>query len=102
MSTGHAMRELDREECMRLPAQAPVGRIVHTHQALPAFETDQVDAATGWSVVVTGHASVVTDPAEHERLTRTGPRLPALRGVFVRIESDLVTGRTLYGVRLAS
>lgn len=104
MTTGHAMRELDREECMRLPAQAPVDRIVHTRQALPAFEADQVDAATrsGWSVVVTGHASVVTDPAEHERLTRTGPCFPALREAFVRIESELVTGRTTYGVRLAS
>lgn len=29
-------RALDRQECLRLPAKAPVGRVVHTRQALPA------------------------------------------------------------------
>jgi nitroimidazol reductase NimA-like FMN-containing flavoprotein (pyridoxamine 5'-phosphate oxidase superfamily) len=146
MYPNDGFRELDRQECLRLLAKAPVGRIVHTRQALPAvlpvnfgldtdgtvlvrtaaaselaravdgavvaFEADEVDAATrsGWSVVVTGHASVVTDPAEHERLTRTGPRswVPAPHEAFLRIEPELVTGRalvggrTMYGVRLAS
>ncbi|MFJ9744311.1 pyridoxamine 5'-phosphate oxidase family protein [Streptomyces chartreusis] len=64
--------------------------------AVVAFE---VDAAThsGWSVVVTGSATVVTDPAEHERLAGTGPRfwLPSPREVFIRIEAELVTGRDL-------
>ncbi|MCX5337064.1 MULTISPECIES: pyridoxamine 5'-phosphate oxidase family protein [unclassified Streptomyces] len=146
MYPNDGFRELDREECMRLLAQVPVGRIVHTRQALPAvlpvnfgldtdgtvllrtsadselaraidgaivaFEADDIDAAThsGWSVVVTGHAAVVTDPAEHERLTRTGPNswVPAPREAFVRIEAELVTGRalvggrTMYGIRIAS
>jgi nitroimidazol reductase NimA-like FMN-containing flavoprotein (pyridoxamine 5'-phosphate oxidase superfamily) len=76
-----------------------------------AFEADQVDVATqsGWSVVVTGTATVVTDAEEHERLARTGPRswVPAPREVFVRIAPELVTGRelvggrTMYGVDLA-
>ncbi|MDF3299122.1 pyridoxamine 5'-phosphate oxidase family protein [Streptomyces tropicalis] len=69
--------------------------------AVVAFEADEMDAATraGWSVVVTGAASVVTDAAEHERLTRSGPRswVPAPREVFVRIEPELVTGRELVG-----
>jgi nitroimidazol reductase NimA-like FMN-containing flavoprotein (pyridoxamine 5'-phosphate oxidase superfamily) len=115
----------------------PVGRIVHTRQALPAvlpvnftldddgavllrtsaaselaravdgvvvaFEVDEVDGAdhSGWSVVVTGPAMVVTDPVEHERLLRTGPRswVPSPREVFVRIEPELVTGRELVGGR---
>lgn len=146
MYPNDGFRELDREECLRLLAKAPVGRIVHTRQALPAvlpvnfgldsdgtvlvrtsaaselaraidgavvaFEADEADATTrsGWSVVVTGRASVVTDPAEHERLTRTGPRswVTAPREAFVRIAAELVTGRalvggrTMYGVRLAS
>ncbi|MET8014018.1 pyridoxamine 5'-phosphate oxidase family protein [Streptomyces sp. NPDC005271] len=74
-----------------------------------AFEADEFDAAqrSGWSVVVTGRASVVTDPTEYERLSRAGP-LPwvvARDGVFVRIDSEMVTGRqlvrgrTLYGVQ---
>jgi uncharacterized protein len=69
--------------------------------AVVAFEADDVDVArhSGWSVVVTGPATVVTDPAEHERLARTGPVswLPAPREVFVRIEPELVTGRELVG-----
>lgn len=139
-------RELGRQECLRLMARVPVGRIVFTRLALPAvlpvnfcldadgavllrtaaaselvravdgavvaFEADDVDAArqAGWSVVVTGPAAVVTDPAEHARLSRTGPAswVPARREVFVRIEPELVTGRelvggrTLYGVSLAA
>ncbi|CAL9348132.1 pyridoxamine 5'-phosphate oxidase family protein [Streptomyces werraensis] len=67
-----------------------------------AFEADDFHAGrrSGWSVVVTGRAAVVTDPAEHERLLRTGPRswMPLRDGVFVRIGSEMVTGRELTGV----
>ncbi|MGI5452132.1 pyridoxamine 5'-phosphate oxidase family protein [Streptomyces sp. CA-249302] len=145
MYPNDGFRELERQECLRLMAKVPVGRIVHTRQALPAvlpvnfcldadgavllrtsaaseliravdgvvvaFEVDEVDAAThsGWSVVVTGPAMVVTDPDEHERLLRTGPRswAPSPQEVFVRVEPELVTGRelvggrSLYGVDLA-
>ncbi|MGW2515551.1 pyridoxamine 5'-phosphate oxidase family protein [Streptomyces sp. NPDC001617] len=144
MYPNDGFRELERLECLRLLATAPVGRIVHTRQALPAvlpvnfaldadgavllrtaaaselvraidgavvaFEADEVDAVahSGWSVVVTGPAAVITDAAEHERLARTGPRswAPSPKEVFVRIEPELVTGRelipgrTLYGVDL--
>src|SRR5689334_18780981 len=94
-----AFRSLDRQECLRLLSEVPVGRVVYTRQALPAvlpvdfrleeggsvvlhtsagsdlvravdgsvvaFEADEFQAATrsGWSVVVTGRATVVTDPA---------------------------------------
>ncbi|MEU3415062.1 MULTISPECIES: pyridoxamine 5'-phosphate oxidase family protein [unclassified Streptomyces] len=130
-------RVLDRPECLRLLAKAPVGRVVYTRHALPAvlpvnfsldadrsvllrtsagselvravdgvvvaFEADDFDAATrsGWSVVVTGRATVVTDPGEHERLSRTGPRswVVTRDGVFVRIEAELVTGREIGGAR---
>ncbi|MGW1955872.1 pyridoxamine 5'-phosphate oxidase family protein [Streptomyces sp. NPDC001920] len=130
-------RELGRQECLRLMAKVPVGRIVFTRRALPAvlpvnfsldndgavllrtsaasdlvqaidgavvaFEADDVDEArhSGWSVVVTGTATVVTDHAEHERLARTGPAswVPAPQEVFVRIEPELVTGRELIGGR---
>ncbi len=66
-----------------------------------AFEADEFNAATrsGWSVVDTGRAGVVTDRAEHERLTQTGPTswMPLRDVVFVRIESEMVTGRELNG-----
>ena len=144
MYPNDGFRELDQQECLRLLAKAPVGRIVHTRQALPAvlpvnfcldgdgsvllrtsaaselaravdgaviaFEADEVDAArnAGWSVVVTGRATVVTDPGEQKRLARVGPIpwVPSPEEVFVRICPELVTGRelvgghTLYGVDL--
>ncbi|WP_230193612.1 pyridoxamine 5'-phosphate oxidase family protein [Streptomyces sp. NBC_00080] len=128
-------RALDRQECLRLLARAPVGRVVYTRQALPAvlpvnfaldsdasvllytsagsdlvraiagvvvaFEADEYHPAdrSGWSVVVTGRATVVTDPAEQQRLSQTGPHswMPVQDGVFVRIESEIVTGRDLRG-----
>ncbi|MCH5676853.1 pyridoxamine 5'-phosphate oxidase family protein [Streptomyces gilvus] len=145
MYSNDGFRELDRQECLGLPATAPVGRIVYTRQALPAvapvnfaldsdgvvllrasaasglaravdgavvaFEADAVDAVacSGWSVVVTGRAVVVTDAAEQERLDRIGPDswVPSPQEVFVRIEPELVTGRelvrgrTMYGLHLS-
>lgn len=143
-------RALDQEECLRLLAKVPVGRVVYTRQALPAvlpvnfcldasgaarspgpphgpgtgvvlctspgsdlvraidgvvvaFEADDFDGATrsGWSVVVTGRAGVVTDPAEHEELLQDGPRtwMPLEEIRFVRIEAALVTGREIGGTR---
>lgn len=68
-----------------------------------AFEADEFDAATrsGWSVVVTGRAHAVTDPAEHERLLRIGPDswMPIQDNVFIRIEATMITGRELTDLR---
>ncbi|MFG2309206.1 pyridoxamine 5'-phosphate oxidase family protein [Streptomyces sp. NPDC048566] len=135
MHADDGFRELDRQECLRLLAAVPVGRLVYTRQALPAvlplnfsldgdgavllrtsassplvkavdgaivaLEADEVDpvSRSGWSVVVTGLATQVTDPQEHARLLRTGPRswAPGPREIFLRIEAELVTGRQLYG-----
>lgn len=66
-----------------------------------AFEADELDAETrsGWSAVVTGQPAVVTDPAEHARLSEAGPRswMPLGEVVFVRITSEMITGRVLGG-----
>ncbi|WP_037864345.1 pyridoxamine 5'-phosphate oxidase family protein [Streptomyces sp. NRRL S-340] len=71
--------------------------------AVVAFEADEVDAATrsGWSVVVTGSASVMSDPAERGHLVADWPPswVPSPREVFIRIEPELVTGRELVGGR---
>ncbi|MEU6478057.1 pyridoxamine 5'-phosphate oxidase family protein [Streptomyces sp. NPDC047017] len=137
MDRNDGFRELGRQECLRLLATAPVGRVVYTRQALPAvlpvnfglddegavllrtsaaselaraidgavvaFEADAVDAAarSGWSVVVTGAAAVVADPAQHRRLVQDGPRswVSSPAEVFLRIEPALVTGRELVGGR---
>ncbi|MBA5221816.1 MULTISPECIES: pyridoxamine 5'-phosphate oxidase family protein [Streptomyces] len=137
MLQNDVFRTMDRQECLRLLAEVPVGRIVYTRHALPAvlpvnfvldgdssvllrtsagsdllravdgvvvaFEADSFDAVShsGWSVVVTGPASAVTDPAEHERLLRTGPQswMPIQEDVFIRIEAAMVTGRELTDLR---
>ncbi|MEV0976416.1 pyridoxamine 5'-phosphate oxidase family protein [Streptomyces sp. NPDC049915] len=137
MYPNDGFRELNRDECLRLLTKVPVGRIVHTGNALPAvlpvnfcldgdgavlvrtsaaselaravggsvvaFEVDEIDPTSfaGWSVVVTGRATVVDDPAGRERLVRTGPRpwAPSVDGAFIRIDTELVTGRELVGGR---
>lgn len=81
---------------------SPVAELVRAIDGVVvAFEADEFDAASqsGWSVVVTGRAAVVRDPAEHERLLRDGPRtwMPLRNGVFVRIESEMTSGRELTG-----
>lgn len=67
--------------------------------AVVAFEADQVDwfGHGGWSVLVVGTASEVTDPAELERVDDlplagwvVGDDLP-----LVRVRSEIVTGRYL-------
>ncbi|MEU9239657.1 pyridoxamine 5'-phosphate oxidase family protein [Streptomyces shenzhenensis] len=133
MPPNDGFRALDRQECLRLLAKVPVGRVVYTQQALPAvlpvnfaldtdasvllctaagsdlvraiggvvvaFEADEFDAEnrSGWSVVVTGRAAVVSDPAERARLAQAAPRswMPISDPVLVRIESEMVTGREL-------
>lgn len=94
---------LDGDGAVLLRTSATSELVRAVDGAVVAFETDDVDADrhSGWSVVVTGPATVVTDPAEHERLARTGPDswVPARLEVFVRIEPELVTGRELVGGR---
>ncbi|MCT7355839.1 pyridoxamine 5'-phosphate oxidase family protein [Streptomyces sp. 15-116A] len=103
---------LDDDGAVLLRTSAASDLVRAVDGAVVAFEADDVDATrhSGWSVVVTGSATVVTDPDEHERLTGTGPVswVPAPQEVFLRIEPELVTGReliggrTLYGVDLSA
>lgn len=103
---------LDDDGAVLLRTSAASDLVRAIDGAVVAFEVDDVDAVrhSGWSVVVTGLATVVTDPAEHERLARIGPVswVPAPQAVFVRIEPELATGRelvggrTLYGVDLTA
>jgi len=37
-SEGLTLKQLGRDECLRLMASVPVGRIIYTRQALPAVE----------------------------------------------------------------
>lgn len=62
-----------------------------------AFEADHADTGdgSGWSVVVTGYASTVTDEAGSSGVGASGrPRRPAPAGRLVRISPTIVAGRT--------
>jgi nitroimidazol reductase NimA-like FMN-containing flavoprotein (pyridoxamine 5'-phosphate oxidase superfamily) len=70
------------------------------------FEVDDFDSRgrTGWSVLVTGHANEIVDAAERLAVAELGLRswLPSGPERFVRISSQLVTGRRLaLGTRAA-
>jgi nitroimidazol reductase NimA-like FMN-containing flavoprotein (pyridoxamine 5'-phosphate oxidase superfamily) len=131
---GHGLRELSREESLRLLASVPLGRVVFTDRALPAirpvnhlvdggrvivrshtgaailraaergvvvaYEADAIDPEfrLGWSVVVTGVARLVKEPAraaEYERRLRPWVDVPMDQ--VIEISADIVTGFALTG-----
>jgi nitroimidazol reductase NimA-like FMN-containing flavoprotein (pyridoxamine 5'-phosphate oxidase superfamily) len=63
-----------------------------------AYEADEINVAdrTGWSVVVTGLAKIVDDPAEAARCKAVlRPWLGGDMGYVIRIEPEIVTGFAL-------
>ncbi|AMW08558.1 pyridoxamine 5'-phosphate oxidase [Streptomyces qaidamensis] len=78
---------------------------LHTHPAderavVVAYEADAIDPEThaGWSVVVTGYASLVTDQRELARYqSMLRPWVERTMDHAVRIRPDLVTGVLLSG-----
>lgn len=64
-----------------------------------AFEVDDMDPLwhAGWSVVVTGVASVVTEPNERAELAEVGiPRwAPAEEERIVTVSTDVISGRRM-------
>ena len=130
---------LSAEECYALLAEADIGRVILTAQALPtalpvsyvvdllqrcsqaldngdivfrtgpgtklsaagkgtvvAFEVDQFEPALrmGWSVVVTGFATVVSSPSELRRLDALQiPHWVESSTQYVRLSASMVTGR---------
>jgi uncharacterized protein len=71
-------------------------------QNVAAFEADHFDeqTRTGWSVLITGHAEVIYEEAEIQRLSRYGlqPWPHATEPpVWMRIRALSVTGRRLPG-----
>lgn len=67
--------------------------------AVVAFEVDQFepDSQRGWSVMVTGVARAVDDPAERARIQRTGPDGWAApnAGRLMSLPTDIVSGRRI-------
>jgi nitroimidazol reductase NimA-like FMN-containing flavoprotein (pyridoxamine 5'-phosphate oxidase superfamily) len=121
--------ELSREEAWKLLASVSFGRVVFSHQALPAirpvnhilddghviirahrgaallgpaqdgavvaYEADALDPVrrAGWSVIVTGVATLVTDAQQQHRYrTILSPWIGGPMEHVVRIRADLVIG----------
>jgi len=64
-----------------------------------SFEADRIDEAMseGWSVLITGHARLVSDPSESERLVNLGiePWPGGRREALMRIETATISGRRI-------
>ncbi len=71
-SDGSALTQLSRDDCLRLLASVPVGRIIYTRRALPAVEL--VNFALD-------HGDIVIR-------TDRGGKLAAARGAVVAFEAD--------------
>ena len=80
---------------VRTAADTTVARKVN--DSVVAFEADDLDAATssGWSVIVTGRATLVTDPGLAARCQKVplAAWAPGERDQYVTITTELVEGR---------
>ncbi|MEY9214587.1 pyridoxamine 5'-phosphate oxidase family protein [Thermobifida halotolerans] len=70
-----------------------------TQDTVVAFEVDDYDVTerTGWSVMVIGLGRAVDDPAERAVLEALplNPWAPGSRSHYIRIVTDIVTGRRI-------
>lgn len=68
-------------------------------RAVVAFEVDDMDPVrqTGWSVLVQGRAALIEDPVDLARASALPlqPWAPGRRLEFVRVRSELVSGRRI-------
>lgn len=68
-------------------------------QTKVSFEVDHLDEALaeGWSVLISGEASEIVDPAEREKVEALGitPWAAGERDVYIRIISHEITGRRI-------
>ena len=111
------IEELTRTECFGLLAGETLGRVAVIDHYGPVvfrtepgtklqaagrgsrvcFEADGTDAAghAGWSVIVRGEITEVTDPAELARLHALRVRAPGARDRYIRILPAVLTGRRI-------
>lgn len=78
-----------------------------TTEQVVAFEVDEIDprSQSGWSVLIQGWAGLIVQPEDLERARALGlrPWAPLQPSHFVRIRSELLSGRRLLppgGVRV--
>ncbi len=86
-------------DCIVVRARRGGGLDDATRDSIVAFEIDHADSQyhEGWSVLVQGHCSHVTDPKEIESLAHL-PLLPwggSERDLYLRVRMDHITGRSI-------
>ena len=87
-----------RDEAIVLRTSADTRLAVAADGGVLAFEVDEVDPqkGTGWSVVITGVAEVVTDPAQCADIrSAVVPLAPGKHEIHVRLPLTVVTGRRI-------
>ena len=86
----------DGDVLFRTRAQGALAAAAGTTVSL---EVDQIDEpmSEGWSVLVTGHAELIVDPAELEQLGDLGidPWPGGRREALIRIEAETISGRRI-------
>lgn len=85
--------------CFRTAPGAKLDAAVMQH--VVTFEADDydVEASTGWSVLIKGRADLVTDPDDLERLRESGIRPwsnPAFRPHWVVLRASSISGRRIH------
>lgn len=90
---------VDRDDVVfRTGSHTSIADTVQEQQQV-SFDVDHIDdtLAEGWSVLLTGSARVITDPAELERLDELGiqPWAAGSRNVYVRLSASQITGRRI-------
>ena len=95
---------LDGDIVFRTSTGSKLGAAVQ--KEVLAFEADCIDPdlRAGWSVLVQGWASLITRPDELARADALGLHswAPTTRGHFVRIHTEMVSGRRLLGAQADS
>ncbi|WP_329173178.1 pyridoxamine 5'-phosphate oxidase family protein [Streptomyces sp. NBC_01477] len=91
---------LDHDSAIVVRTSKTSHMAVKVDDAIVSFEADcfDEDARSGWSVVVTGRAELVTDPVERRRLRALDVRSWGANPpeeTYIRIACDLVAGRSL-------
>ncbi|MFI6317594.1 pyridoxamine 5'-phosphate oxidase family protein [Nonomuraea sp. NPDC050556] len=74
-----------------------------THDAIVAFEADEIDPATrtGWSVTAVGHARAVRDPQEIDQLSALPLQAwaPGSRDHYIMVRIEQLSGRRITQAR---
>lgn len=88
-------------DCGILFRTSPYSQIEKSlYETRAAFQVDEIDdfLEAGWSVLVVGSPSYVSDPSDTPQnlKDRPEPWAPGVRNLYIRIEPESITGRRVH------